>query len=94
MSSHSQDHEIAGTVEVSVAARWRGHADPLRLSLVDLVPERAAAELAEAVEAGELRTIIRHARITGESGRARARAAGWNTCPNSPFSPANVVLSV
>lgn len=54
------DYEIDDTVEVSTIAQLRAIADPLRLTLLDLVLERAAtvAELAEAV--GRPRSSVTH----------------------------------
>lgn len=51
VSSNAPDYEIADTVEISTPAQLRAMADPLRMTLLDLVLERAATvtELAEAV---------------------------------------------
>jgi DNA-binding transcriptional ArsR family regulator len=72
MSINIPDYEIADTVEVGTAAQLRAIADPLRMTLLDLVHERAAtvAELAEAVGRPKS-TVAHHVSVLVEAGLIR-----------------------
>lgn len=72
MSNNTPDYEIADTVEVSTTAQLRAFADPLRMTLLDLVLERAAtvAELAEAVERPKS-TVAHHVGVLVDAGLMR-----------------------
>lgn len=72
MSINLPDYEIDDTVEVSTVAQLRAIADPLRLTLLDLVLERAATvtELAEAV-ARPKSTVAHHVNVLVDAGLMR-----------------------
>lgn len=72
MSINIPDYEIADTVEVSTPDQLRALADPLRMTLLDLVLERAATvtELAEAV-ARPKSTIAHHVGVLVDAGLMR-----------------------
>jgi DNA-binding transcriptional ArsR family regulator len=71
-STNAPDYELADTVEVSTAAQLRAIADPLRLTLLDLVLERAAtvAELADAVGRPKS-TVAHHVNVLVDAGMMR-----------------------
>jgi DNA-binding transcriptional ArsR family regulator len=72
VSINTPDYELADTIEVSTAAQVRAYADPLRMTLLDLVLERAAtvAELAEAV-ARPKSTVAHHVNVLVDAGLMR-----------------------
>lgn len=72
MSINSPDYEIAETVELSTTAQLRAYADPLRMTLLDLVLERAAtvSELAEAVDRPK-GTVAHHVKVLVGAGLLR-----------------------
>ena len=72
MSSIIPDYDLDDTVEISTPAQLRAYADPLRITLLDLVLERAAtvSELAEAVERPKS-TVAHHVGVLVEAGLMR-----------------------
>ena len=74
MSSNTRlpDYDLPDTVEVSTPAQLRAIADPLRMTLLDLVLERAAtvAELATAVNRPNS-TIAHHVGVLVQAGMLR-----------------------
>ena len=69
MSSIVPDYDLDDTVEIGTPAQLRAYADPLRITLLDLVLERAAtvSELAEAVERPKS-TVAHHVKVLTEAG--------------------------
>jgi DNA-binding transcriptional ArsR family regulator len=72
VSSNIPDYELADSVEASTPTQMRALADPLRLTLLDLVLERAATvtELAEAVDRPKS-TIAHHVNVLLDAGLMR-----------------------
>jgi DNA-binding transcriptional ArsR family regulator len=72
VSSNTPDYEISDTVEVSTPEQLRAIVDPLRMTLLDLVLERAATvtELAEAVGRPKS-SVAYHVNVLVEAGLLR-----------------------
>jgi DNA-binding transcriptional ArsR family regulator len=72
VSSNVPDYDLGETVEVSTPAQLRALADPLRMTLLDLVLERAAtvAELAGAVGRPKS-TVAHHVGVLVDAGLMR-----------------------
>jgi DNA-binding transcriptional ArsR family regulator len=72
VSINTPDYDLAETVEVGTPAQMRAIADPLRLTLLDLVLERAAtvAELATAVRRPKS-TVAHHVNVLVDAGLMR-----------------------
>lgn len=90
MSIAIPDYDIAETAEIATPAQLRAYADPLRITLLDLVLERAAtvAELAEAVGRPKS-TVAHHVGVLVDIGlmrvvRTRQGRTRRPDCPSSP----------
>jgi DNA-binding transcriptional ArsR family regulator len=72
VSINTPDYEIAENVDMSTAAQLQAYANPLRMTLLDLLLERAATvtELAEAV-ARPRSTVAHHVNVLGDAGLVR-----------------------
>ena len=72
MSINTPDYTIADSVEVATPAQLRALADPLRITLLDLVLERAAsvAELAEALGRPKS-SVAHHVNVLADAGLLR-----------------------
>jgi DNA-binding transcriptional ArsR family regulator len=72
VSINTPDYDIADSVEVVTPGQLRALADPLRMTLLDLVLERAAtvAELAEAVGRPKS-SVAHHVNVLGDAGLLR-----------------------
>jgi len=72
VSINTPDYEISENVEMSTAAQLRAYANPLRMTLLDLLLERAATvtELAEAVDRPKS-TVAHHVTVLVDAGLVR-----------------------
>lgn len=72
MSINAPDYEILDVVEIGTPAQLRAYADPLRMTLLDLVLERAATvtELASAVRRPKS-TVAHHVGVLVDAGLMR-----------------------
>lgn len=72
MSINTPDYDIADSVEVATPAQLRALADPLRMTLLDLVLERAAtvAELAAALRRPKS-SVAHHVNVLADAGLLR-----------------------